>query len=101
MLVFAVALVASALPTVSAAPPRTTPVTPLRIGITPAQRIVGTIINFTIVDVEKIIQDGYSGKLFGSLADYLMAVLWGFGLDNSIKGFASVLSQINPKDARS
>lgn len=37
----------------------------------------------------------YSGKLFGSLADYLMAILWGFGLDNSIKGFASVLSKIS------
>lgn len=180
------------LPDVPNVLPRTTPVTHLRIGIAAAQRIAGTVIGFTIVDVEKIIQDGdelrwyfgdvgsferqpsnashryrssgryqvrveimrnnelvrlltemitilpgqierarsavlqdlarnekllsaialvlaiiggvailYSGKLFGSLADYVMAVLWGFGLDNSIKGFASVLSQINPKDARS
>lgn len=37
----------------------------------------------------------YSGKLFGTLVDYLMAVLWGFGLDNSVKGFAAVLSKIS------
>lgn len=39
----------------------------------------------------------YSGTLFGSVVDYVMAILWGFGLDNSIKGFASVLSRITPK----
>ncbi|HKP84353.1 MAG TPA: hypothetical protein VJT69_20220 [Pyrinomonadaceae bacterium] len=37
----------------------------------------------------------YSGKLFGTLVDYLMAILWGFGLDNSIKGFAAVLGKIS------
>jgi hypothetical protein len=37
----------------------------------------------------------YSGKLFGSLIDYLGAILWGFGLDNSVKGFAAVLKKIS------
>ena len=37
----------------------------------------------------------YVGKVFGSLVDYLTAILWGFGIDNSIKGFAAVLAKIS------
>ena len=36
----------------------------------------------------------YSGKVFGTLVDYLMAILWGFGIDNSIRGFSAVLGKI-------
>jgi hypothetical protein len=42
----------------------------------------------------------YSGKHFGTLVDYLMAILWGFGLDNSIKGFAAVLGKISATGAQ-
>jgi hypothetical protein len=41
----------------------------------------------------------YSGKLFGSLVDYLLAILWGFGLDNTIKGFADVFGKISSTEA--
>lgn len=37
----------------------------------------------------------YVGKVFGTLVDYLGAILWGFGIDNSIKGFAAVLAKIS------
>ncbi|HEU0251548.1 MAG TPA: hypothetical protein VFR12_00865 [Pyrinomonadaceae bacterium] len=40
----------------------------------------------------------YVGKLFGTLVDYLMAILWGFGIDNSIKGFAAVLGKISSNE---
>ena len=36
----------------------------------------------------------YVGKPFGSLSDYLLALLWGFGLDNSVRGFAGVLKKV-------
>jgi hypothetical protein len=38
----------------------------------------------------------YVGKAFGTLSDYLLAFLWGFGIDNSVRGFAGVLSKISP-----
>ena len=38
----------------------------------------------------------YVGKAFGTLSDYLWALLWGFGIDNSVRGFAGVLSKIGP-----
>jgi hypothetical protein len=39
----------------------------------------------------------YVGKAyFGSLSDYLLALLWGFGIDNSVRGFAEVLGKIAP-----
>lgn len=41
----------------------------------------------------------YIGKPFGSLTDYLLAILWGFGIDNSVKGFAAVLSKISSPEA--
>jgi len=41
----------------------------------------------------------YIGKPFGSLADYLLAIFWGFGIDNSVKGFAAVLSKISSLEA--
>lgn len=37
----------------------------------------------------------YVGKVFGTLVDYLGAILWGFGIDNSIKGFAAILAKIS------
>ena len=40
----------------------------------------------------------YIGKIFGSLVDYLTAILWGFGIDNSVKGFAAVLAKISGPD---
>ncbi len=39
----------------------------------------------------------YVGKpFFGSLSDYLLALLWGFGIDQSVRGFAGVLGKIAP-----
>jgi hypothetical protein len=35
----------------------------------------------------------YVNKVFGSPQDYIMAFLWGFGIDASVKGFASVLGK--------
>jgi hypothetical protein len=37
----------------------------------------------------------YVDKNFGSFQDYLLAFLWGFGIDNSIRGFASVMKHIS------
>lgn len=36
-----------------------------------------------------------TGKPFGSIQDYLLAFLWGFGIDNSVRGFADVLKKIS------
>jgi hypothetical protein len=36
----------------------------------------------------------YVGKTFGSLTDYITAILWGFGLDNGVRGFSAVLAKI-------
>lgn len=41
----------------------------------------------------------YVGKTFGSLSDYLLALLWGFGLDNSIRGFAAISKKISSPGA--
>jgi hypothetical protein len=35
-----------------------------------------------------------TGKPFGTIQDYLLAFTWGFGIDNSVRGFASVLKAI-------
>jgi PKD domain len=35
-----------------------------------------------------------TGKPFGTIQDYLLAFTWGFGIDNSVRGFASVLKVI-------
>lgn len=37
----------------------------------------------------------YIGKPFGSLAEYIGAFIWGFGIDNSVRGFAAVLQKIS------
>lgn len=37
----------------------------------------------------------YVGKNFGSLSDYLLALFWGFGIDNSVRGFAGVMGKLN------
>jgi hypothetical protein len=36
----------------------------------------------------------YVGKTFGTLSDYILAVLWGFGIDSSVRGFAAVTKKI-------
>jgi hypothetical protein len=36
----------------------------------------------------------YIGKTFGSLAEYIGAILWGFGMDSSVRGFSDVLKKI-------
>ena len=36
----------------------------------------------------------YVGKPFGSLTDYLGALLWGFGIDNTVRGFAGVMTKV-------
>jgi hypothetical protein len=36
----------------------------------------------------------YTGKPFGSGADYLVAALWGFGLDQSVKGYAATKTRL-------
>jgi hypothetical protein len=36
----------------------------------------------------------YAGKPFGTINDYLLAILWGFGIDNTVRGFAPVLAKI-------
>lgn len=36
----------------------------------------------------------YVGKTFGTISDYLMALLWGFGIDNAVRGFAAVIKKI-------
>jgi len=34
-------------------------------------------------------------KPFGSIQDYLLAFLWGFGIDNSVRGFTDILKKIS------
>lgn len=36
----------------------------------------------------------YIGKSFGTISDYVVAFLWGFGIDSSIRGFAAVLAKL-------
>jgi hypothetical protein len=36
----------------------------------------------------------YVGKPFGTVSDYVLALMWGFGIDNSVRGFAAVLPKI-------
>lgn len=36
----------------------------------------------------------YVNKPFGTLSDYLLAILWGFGIDNSVKGVADVFGKV-------
>lgn len=36
----------------------------------------------------------YVGKTFGTVSDYLLALLWGFGIDNAVRGFAGVIKKI-------
>jgi hypothetical protein len=35
------------------------------------------------------------GKPFGTPQDYLLAFLWGFGIDNSVRGFSELFKIIN------
>jgi hypothetical protein len=37
----------------------------------------------------------YIGQAFGTLSDYVVAFLWGFGIDNSVRGFAAVMSKLS------
>lgn len=39
----------------------------------------------------------YFGNAFGSAKDYLVAFLWGFGIDNSVRGFQSVYQKLTGK----
>lgn len=36
----------------------------------------------------------YIGHTFGTISDYVVAFLWGFGIDSSVKGFAAVLAKL-------
>jgi hypothetical protein len=36
----------------------------------------------------------YTGKPFGTLAQYSEAFVWGFGIDNTVRGFAAVLKKV-------
>jgi hypothetical protein len=36
----------------------------------------------------------YLNKPFGSLEDYLAAILWGFGIDSGVRGFSAVMKRI-------
>ena len=40
----------------------------------------------------------YIGNAFGSLRDYLVAFLWGFGIDNSVRGFSAVLKKATGRE---
>jgi hypothetical protein len=37
----------------------------------------------------------YAGKAFGSLAQYAEAFVWGFGIDNTVRGFAAVMKKVS------
>jgi hypothetical protein len=37
----------------------------------------------------------YAGKPFGSLAQYAEAFVWGFGIDNTVRGFATVFKKVS------
>jgi hypothetical protein len=36
----------------------------------------------------------YVNKPFGSLENYLLAFIWGFGIDNTVRGFSTILKKI-------
>ena len=36
----------------------------------------------------------YAGKVFGTLSDYLLAILWGFGIKSAVDGFSDALKKI-------
>jgi hypothetical protein len=38
----------------------------------------------------------YAGKPFGTAAQYAEAFVWGFGIDNTVRGFAAVMRKISP-----
>jgi hypothetical protein len=38
----------------------------------------------------------YVDKPFGTVSDYLLAILWGFGIDNGVKSVADVFGKIKP-----
>lgn len=40
----------------------------------------------------------YGGQTFGSIPQYIAAVFWGFGLDNSVRGFSGVLKKVTTSD---
>lgn len=42
----------------------------------------------------------YADKPFGSLPDYLLALFWGFGIDNSVRGFAGVLTTVSRQEGK-
>lgn len=37
----------------------------------------------------------YAGKAFGTLAQYTEAFVWGFGIDNTVRGFTSVMKKVS------
>ena len=44
----------------------------------------------TVVGLQQL----YIGKVFGSVSDYAVALLWGFGIDQTVRGVADALAKV-------
>ncbi|HEX8685738.1 MAG TPA: PKD domain-containing protein, partial [Pyrinomonadaceae bacterium] len=42
----------------------------------------------------------YADKPFGTFQDYLLALLWGFGIDSSVRGFAGVFKNFTRQEGK-
>jgi predicted nucleic acid-binding Zn-ribbon protein len=86
-------------------------VAPLRIAIEPSetQERVGKIADMirradwgllllaVVVAAVTGLLDRYSGKSFGTVADYCWAFLWGFGIDSVVRGFSASFGRLTAK----
>lgn len=87
------------------------PVPALRITILPSE--AGTLLDRIRNDIRRVdfgllilsvivasvsgLLDRYSDKAFGTVADYCWAFLWGFGIDNVVRGFSATFTRLNAK----
>jgi tetratricopeptide (TPR) repeat protein len=85
---------------------------PLRLVILPSeaqtltQRIASNIrgVDYGLLAVSIVVAgisgllDRYSYKAFGTLADYCWAFLWGFGIDNVVRGFGATFTRLSARN---
>ena len=59
---------------------------------------IGLLALSVIVAAVSGLLDRYSDKAFGTLADYSWAFLWGFGIDNVVRGFSATFTRLNARN---
>lgn len=87
-------------------------VAPLRFTILPSEttaRVQSILSNIRRVDLGLLLVavivaaitgllDRYVDKAFGTVADYCWAFLWGFGIDNVVRGFSATFTKLSAKN---